>query len=285
MAHPAGLRWVGPLLFSAALLTGACRGGAVRLEPVHRSSLSEVPDAAWQSLGTKRVFFGHQSVGANIMEGVADVLRDEPRIGLRVAGGEGALAGGGGVFAHGPIGRNGDPGLKTDEFARLIEGPLRGKVDVAFHKYCYVDISETTDVPAVFGHYQKTMARLRAEFPGVVFVHVTTPLVRVQSGSGPRAMLRRLLGRGPGRHEGNVARERFNDLMRDAYRGREPLFDLAAIESTYPDGRREATRFGGRSAYALVPAYTTDNSHLNEVGRRRVAEELLVFLAQLPASK
>ena len=283
MANPAGMRWVGPLLFSAALLTGACRGGAVRQESLHRASPREVPDTAWQSLGTKRVFFGHQSVGANVMEGVGEVIRDEPRIGLRVAGGEGALAGGAAVFAHGSVGRNGDPGLKTDEFARLIEGPLRDKVDVAFHKYCYADISETTEVPAVFDHYQKTMARLRAEFPGVVFVHVTAPLVRVQS--GPKAALKLLLGRSPGRYGGNFARERFNDLMRDAYRGGEPLFDLAAIESTRPDGRREAIRSGSRSGYALVPAYTTDNSHLNEVGRRRVAEELLVFLARLPASK
>jgi hypothetical protein len=271
------------LVFSAALLTGACRGGAVKQEPVKVASLSEVSDTTWQSLGAKRVFFGHQSVGANIMDGVADVLRDEPRIGLRVVAGEGALAGSGGVFAHGPVGKNGDPGLKTDDFARLIEGPLRGKVDVAFHKYCYVDITETTDVAAVFGAYQKTMARLRAEFPGVSFVHVTTPLVRVQS--GPGATLKLLLGRNPGRYGSNFARERFNDLMRDAYRGREPLFDLAAIESTRPDGSRETIQSGKLSGYALVPAFTTDNSHLNEVGRRRVAEELLVFLARLPASK
>ena len=283
MANPAGLRWVGLLAFSAALLTGACRGGAVRQEPVQGASISEVPDTTWRSLATKRIFFGHQSVGANIMDGVADVIRDEPRIGLRVAEGEAALAGGGGFFAHGPVGRNGDPGLKTDDFARLIEGPLRGKLDVAFHKYCYADISEATDVAAVFDRYQKTMARLRAEFPGVVFVHVTTPLVRVQS--GPKATLKLLFGRSPGRYGGNFARERFNGLMRDAYRGREPLFDLATIEATRPDGGREAIRSGSRSGYALVPAYTADNSHLNEVGRRRVAEELLVFLARLPALK
>ena len=73
--------------------------------------------------------------------------------------------------------------------------------------------------------------------------------------------------------------------MRNAYRGREPVFDLATIESTRPDGRREAIRAGSRSGYALVPAYTSDNSHLNEQGRRRVAEELLVFLARLPVPR
>ena len=238
---------------------------------------------AWRSLGTKRLFFGHQSVGENIMEGVGEVIRDDPHTGLRVARGVDALGGGGGVFAHGRIGRNGDPRLKTDEFASLIEGPLRGKVDVAFHKYCYADIAETTDVAALFDHYQKTMARLSAEFPRVVFVHVTTPLVRVQS--GPKAAIKLLLGKSPGRYRGNFARERFNDFMRAAYRGREPVFDLAAIESTRPDGVRETIRSGNQSGYALVPGYATDSAHLNEPGRRRVAEELLVFLARLPAPK
>jgi hypothetical protein len=156
-------------------------------------------------------------------------------------------------------------------------------VDVAFHKYCYADILEATDVPAVFDHYQRTMARLRADCPEVVFVHVTVPLVRVQS--GPRAWIKRLLGRAPGRYAGDLARERFNQLMRGTYAGREPLYDLAAVESTGPDGRREVIRAGGRSGYALVPAYTADGSHLNETGRRRAAEALLTVLACLPASK
>ena len=283
MRSPAGSQWVGLLLCCAALVTASCRGGTVRQQPEHKASFGEVPEVAWRSLAAKRIFFGHQSVGDNVMEGVRDLVRAEPRLGLRIAEGADALDGGAGVFAHGRIGRNGDPGLKTDEFARLIAGPLRGKVDVAFHKYCYADLLETTDVPAVFDHYQKTMARLRAECPEVVFVHVTTPLVRVQS--GPRALIKRLLGRSPGRYGGNFARERFNDLMRKTYAGREPLYDLAAVESTRPDGRREVIRSGGRSGYALVPAYTEDGSHLNETGRRRAAEELLAVLAWLPASK
>ena len=283
MPNSARLRWVSLLLCGAALLTAACRGGAVRQERVHVASLGEVPDPAWRDLAAKRIYFGHQSVGENVMEGVADLVRAEPRIGLRVRAGEAALDDSGGVFAHGRVGRNGEPGLKTDDFARRIEGPLRGRVDVAFHKYCYADILESTDVPAVFDHYQKTMARLRAEFPEVLFVHVTTPLVRVQS--GPKAALKLLLGRTPGRYAGDFARERFNQLMRSAYLGKEPLFDLAAVESTRPDGSREVIRAGGRSGYALVPAYTSDNAHLNELGRRRVAEELLVFLARLPGSK
>ena len=80
-------------------------------------------------------------------------------------------------------------------------------------------------------------------------------------------------------------RERFNELMRTTYADREPVFDLAAVESTRPDGSREVLDVGGSRAYALVSAYASDGSHLNEAGRRRVAEELLVFLARLPESR
>jgi len=282
MRKPAGRLGIGLLLFATATLIGACGGGAVQEGAVLRSSLGEVPDSTWAGLGAKRIFFGHQSVGANIMAGVADLVAAEPRLGLRVVTDAAALDSGG-AFLHGPVGSNGDPGGKTDDFAARIEGPLAGRLDVAFHKYCYVDVTAATDVPAVFEHYRQTMARLAAAHPGVVFVHVTTPLVTVPGGAA--VSLKRMLGRTPGRFADNLARERFNQLMRRTYAGREPLFDLAAIESTRPDGSRETFAAGGHRAYALVPAYASDGSHLNEVGRRRVAEELLVFLARLPASR
>jgi hypothetical protein len=69
--------------------------------------------------------------------------------------------------------------------------------------------------------------------------------------------------------------------MRREYGGREPLFDLAAVESTRPDGSRETLSLGGKTAFALHPGYTNDGSHLNEVGRRRAAEALLTLLARL----
>jgi hypothetical protein len=270
------------LLFATATLLGACGGGAMKEGPVQRSSLGDVPDSAWAVLAAKRVYFGHQSVGANVMEGVVELAAAEPRLGLRVVTDAAALEAGG-AFLHGPVGRNGDPGGKTDDFAARLDGPLAGRVDIAFHKYCYVDVTAASDVPALFERYRAGMVRLTAAHPGVVFVHVTTPLVTVPGGAV--ATLKGLLGRTSGRAADDLARERFNELMRRAYAGREPVFDLAAIESTRPDGTREILSAGGHRAYALVPAYASDGSHLNEAGRRRVAEELLVFLARLPASR
>jgi hypothetical protein len=268
--------------FLMVVVLGACARETERKGGSEMAGFREVPDSAWAALAHKRVFFGHQSVGWNIMEGVAELERERPALGLRVVQGDSA-ADGRPAFAHTPIGRNGDPGGKSDAFAARIEGGLGERVDIALHKYCFADIGSGTRIETVFDHYRSTMARLRAEYPEVVFVHVTAPLVTARSG-GLKLAVQRLIGRAPTRVGSNIARERFNDLMRKEYAGREPLFDLATLESTRPDGRREGVAFAGRPGYSLDPDYSSDGSHLNEVGRRRIAEALLVFLAELPAS-
>ena len=271
------------LVMLGLLSDWSCRRARVEGGGQGAESLQDVADARVAGLGAKRIFFGHQSVGGNIMDGVADVVRRDPRLALEITDSAGTLDGGRGVFVHRRIGKNGDPSGKTDEFARLMEAGLGNKVDVAFHKYCFADIGADTDVRTLFEHYRATMTRLRAEFPRAVFVHVTTPVVKVQSGL--RAEVKKLLGREPDHYADNLARERFNDLMRKAYGGKEPLFDLAALESTRPDGAREAITFRGATSFAMVPTYTPDGGHLNEAGRAVVAEQLLVLLAGLPGSR
>jgi len=70
-------------------------------------------------------------------------------------------------------------------------------------------------------------------------------------------------------------------MLRHAYVGREPFFDLAKLESTFPNGSQSTFTKDGNIYAALVPDYTNDGGHLNEKGRRIVAEHLLVYLAQL----
>ena len=271
----------GALALAAALglltIAGGCARPNANQENAHMTSFRDVPDSAWAELRTRRIWFGHQSVGGNIMQGVAELAAADARLGLTIV--EGAPPESGAAFAHAAIGRNGDPGLKTDEFARVLEGGAAGRLDIAFHKYCYADIVDTTDVERVFAHYRETMARLQAEYPAVVFLHVTSPLTMVQA--GPRASLKKLLGQAPGRYVSNFKRERFNQMMRAEYGAGGRLFDLAAVESTRPDGARETIALSGKTAFALYPGYSSDGSHLNEAGRRRAAESLLALLAGL----
>jgi hypothetical protein len=267
----------------AGLLCTACGGASVSeiRRPVH--SIGQLTDAAVAGLAGKRIFFGHQSVGGNIMEGVADLVRATPGLRLDIRSGNQALPPSGGFFAHASVGENWRPTIKTDDFADRIRSGFGAPLDIAFHKYCYVDITAETDVDAIFGHYRDTMARLRQAYPKIVFVHVTVPIAEVQAGL--KAEVKRLIRRAPFAYEDNVRREQFNERMRREYADREPVFDLAAIESTDPEGRTFETTFRGVTVRTLFAPYTPDGGHLNEVGRQRVAEELLVMLAGLSSPK
>src|SRR5262249_31086158 len=122
------------------------------------------------------IYFAHQSVGADIMRGVADIAR-ERGLDLDVReGAPGTADAGERAFVHGPVGRNRDPRGKTDDFARRIDQAAPGTVEIAFHKYCYADIEHGTDLDAVLAHYADVMAGLRARHADVVFAHVTVPL-------------------------------------------------------------------------------------------------------------
>jgi hypothetical protein len=60
-----------------------------------------------------------------------------------------------------------------------------------------------------------------------------------------------------------------------------PLFDLALIESTYPDGSRALYSRFSLQFYGLVPEYTDDGGHLNNLGRFTVAEQLIHLLSRV----
>jgi hypothetical protein len=145
-------------------------------------------------------------------------------------------------------------------------------------KYCFVDIDEQTDAGALFRRYQQTVATLRSIHPEAVLVHVTVPLI---TDSQLRNFINAVRGR-PTRRTQNGVREAYNGLLRAAYAGKEPIFDLARVQSTRADGTREHATFEGKPVYALAREWASDDGHLNAAGRLRAAEELLVTLASLP---
>ena len=83
------------------------------------------------------------------------------------------------------------------------------------------------------------------------------------------------------RYDANIKRNEFNKLIRKEYAGKEPVFDLAEMESTHPDGRRGAFSKDGKTYYSMIPDYTHDGGYLNEKGRKKDSEQLLILLANL----
>ena len=76
----------------------------------------------------------------------------------------------------------------------------------------------------------------------------------------------------------NIKRAQYNKMIKNYYKDK-PIFDIAEVESKYPDGRRESFELHGQTFYALVPQYTYDGGHLNEMGRKVVAKELINVLS------
>ena len=62
------------------LLTGC---GGETLKPVEVLRLESVTEASWSKLAGKRIFFGHQSVGENILDGISELVAANPKLGIR----------------------------------------------------------------------------------------------------------------------------------------------------------------------------------------------------------
>jgi hypothetical protein len=277
----AGRRLPGALGAAAIclLFCVGCSGGDMKQEKTAESIVAEIPAGAWNELARKRIFFGHQSVGSNIIDGLRTLAGEQPQAGFKIVEIAEANTPHEPAFFHAAIGTNGDPGSKLSAFGEIVRGDTGAALDIAFFKFCYLDISADTDVARVFAEYQREMTRLREARPNVTFAHVTVPLTAIQT--GPAAWIKKRLGRPPGGVLENAKRNRFNLLMCLAYAGSEPLFDLALLESTHPGGSRASYIKDGTQHYCLAPEYTDDGGHLNAAGRRMVARELAIFLSHL----
>lgn len=233
--------------------------------------------AELEAASARRVFFGHQSVGKNVLAGVPAVYAEAglPAPEVVDLGSGSSLPGPGPVLAHAYIGQNGDPLGKIRDFDARLRGGLGGQVDVAAMKLCYLDITGATDLDEVFTTYRDTLAALTRDYPEIRFVHVTTPVKTEPVDLKWRA--KEVLGRA----NDNAARERYNALMRTEYAGAD-LLDLAAIEATGPDGVLTTVPHDGRQHLALDPAWAHDPGHLNAAGSKVAAAHFLALVGRTP---
>jgi hypothetical protein len=261
------------------ILAVACGGESMDGSNSTMAGVDGVEQARWQRLAERKIYFGHQSVGRDIMKGLGEVLAENPDVGLAVYNLDESDVSGEPGFAHSSNGVNKQPLSKIEAFRDRMDSGLGEELDVAFFKFCYVDILADTDVDALFGTYRDVMAGLAQRYPETRFIHVTAPLTTVQK--GPKAWVKKLLGRPVRRAPDNISRTRFNELMIQEYGEGGNLFDLSALESTLPDGQAVTFKQDGRVYPALAELYTYDGQHLNETGRRRIGEQLLVFLSKV----
>lgn len=242
-------------------------------------TIKDIPQNKWDNLAKKKIFFGHQSVGYNIVDGIKTVLTENPQIRLNIVETQNPSDFDEGVFAHSRIGTNEDPQSKTEDFSRIINSGVGNKVDIAFHKYCFIDVNGNSDVKQIFNNYALQMKKMTGEYPDVRFIHVTIPLTVIQT--GPKAWIKKILGKPIGGVEANIKRNEYNQLLKDTYRGGDLIFDLAAVESGQSNGDFTTFQNNGQTYLSIFKGYSSDGGHLNHLGQKVVAEKLLIFLATI----
>jgi len=266
------------LIFSS-LFIFSCSGSKMSEEKIAFPKIQDVPIEKWVMLSQRKIFFAHKSVGYNIMEGVNDVLKENPEIKLNIVESDEADDYKPGVFGHTTVGKNADPQSKINGFVNIIDKGMGEKADFVALKFCWADMMSDTNVNQIHSDYNKTVSQLRRKYPDLIIIHFTAPLTTNQT--GPKAWFKKLSGKPVWGAEENIKRNKYNALILNRYKGKEPVFDIANIESTYPDGTRSTFTKGGKTFYIMVPEYTSDHGHLNEAGRKKVAEQFLIFLAKL----
>lgn len=259
------------LLFSMLLLRP---GGEIQVTDNSRSDLGKIRQG--------RVLFGHQSVGADILQGVKELAEAEgvetPKI-IRV---QDYTPDAGSCLAETYIGTNGDPASKCAAFLRTATAFPAGGLDVALMKFCFVDFTPQTDVNQLFQLYRRTVDSLRAAVPHLVVVHCTAPLT-ARTPAWKR-FVKWVLRREDLSDAINIKRNEYNELIRQVYRN-EPIFDIAACESTLPDGTRSSFSSDGKVAYTLADQWTSDGGHLNQQGRKVAAQEFIKVITSALALK
>lgn len=272
--------WLAMGVLAAAPL-GGCGGGdgtdsevQVQAQAVDEAQVK----SDLEKVANARILLGHQSVGRDVLAGLR-ALASETGAPLRIVEIEGLPPDDQpGLFSN-HIGKNGDPEGKCEAFSHLLVRPEQPKYDVAMMKFCYVDLLEGTPMSAdeMLNRYERLTGSIREQRPDVRLVHVTMPLKAEPEGKN--TWLKRKLGLTVDGDGANVMRHKFNEGLRARYQN-EPMLDLAALESTLPDGTRVTFGKDGQAIYQLARAYTHDGGHLNEIGQRRVAIEFVRTIAE-----
>lgn len=263
-----------PLFIGVAMLA-LLAGCSTRHE--ERALDDSVIKADLEVVARARILLGHQSVGRDVLAGVTSLAHDHA-VPLRIQAIDALPPDAQAGLFHAQIGKNGDPDSKCEVFEQLLAHPQRPAYDVAMMKLCYVDLGRGAryEAAGLLNRYAKAVDALESKRSDVQLVHVSMPL-RADP-PGRKAMLQRMLRLETAEDADNELRNAFNEGLRQRFAG-EPLFDLAQVESTRPDGARSAFKKNGRTVYTLAREYTSDGGHLNPEGARRAAAEFLHTIA------
>lgn len=264
------------LIVFISMFVFSCVDRGAEISDKDGENIVTVDDGKIQYIAEKKIYFGHQSVGENIINGVKNIEGGDKINVVNTSNGQDFV---GPIFAHSRIGKNSDPKSKINEFIEILKGGVGNKVDIAFVKLCYVDIDANTNVKDLFVYYKNNIDLIQNQFPNIKIIHFTVPLKTVKISW--KAHVKNFIGKkNVWELQDNIKRNEYNNLVFAEYGQTGSVFDLAKIESTLEDGKRQSFKHDGKVYYSLVNQYSNDGGHLNEKGQNVVAKSLVAFLAE-----
>jgi hypothetical protein len=218
-------------------------------------------------IAKKRVVFGHQSVGRDLLNAVGELARQHS-VPIRIVETRTPESSEG--IYHFRVGKNRDPHGKIADFLRTFEQIGAHQPDVALMKLCYVDFNRATNAASLGREYIDAIRMLAVKYRRTRFIAVTYPLTIVEA--GPKAVLKKLVRRHPAGYLENAARQEFNDYLRKEVEP-EQLFDIAAIEANA--ARTKPLIVNGGPVQTLPAHLTYDGGHLTQEGNRLMASSFI----------
>ncbi len=225
-----------------------------------------------ETIKSDKILFAHQSVGQNIIDGIS-ILSKQNNWGLNIKKNE--EINNGGIY-HVMIGENEKPYLKISEFKRVVE-KNSNNLDIAIFKFCYVDVDEETNVEKLFNAYVDLVNEIEKKYPQIKLIKTTIPIRVINNSFTAKA--KRFLGLNVWGDKAAYNRENYNNLVRKKY-GKDDLFDIALIESSFKNkSNKVSTPYG--YLFSMDEAISSDGSHLNQVGKLYIANELLNLISEI----
>jgi hypothetical protein len=257
------------------------------------TALDRIGETCWADLRTKRVYFAHEVLGAEIATGIETVLARKPELGLTVISyrreerearqrerqrdrqgvRQATSIDRPGIFQSG-IGHNGEPEDKIDAFQEFLLSPEGSTIDVAVLKLSCSDIGRSTDVVRVLDRYTQAVDAIRAARPNLLVVHCTAPLREPDHGA--KLAIKKMVGTGP--DAANANRGRYNELLRKHFAG-ELIFDVARVQSRRLDGTEETVIVRNERWPALASEFGSGGHELTDAGRIVLGREFLLTLS------
>jgi hypothetical protein len=238
-----------PVPEAPAAAAGAAVPGVIGVDGI--AAFDKLPKSELERLRSARVFFGHQSVGGNLLGG-AEAL------GFPFRTVSSAIDYAGVKRGEALVAENGNPSRKIRSFTDFIDHQGIGdKVDVAGFKFCWIDFAEGADIGKLESEYAAAIDAIAKRFPRLRLFHVTPPLTSDE----------------PAR---NKLRLSFGERLKARYASKAVVLDLGSIVSTSATGSR--CQRGG--VPVLCDDLRSDSGHLSDVGSQRAAKAFLYALVR-----